>query len=121
MTRYMLAVYSPRDAQPREPMTEQEIRQGFALVAALEKEMRAANALVFSGRLTDPGLATVVRSKGGNVRTTDGPYAEAKEMIGGFYIIESATDVEARTWAGRTSDAIGMPIEVRPLWEPPRR
>jgi hypothetical protein len=120
MTKYMLAVHSPRDAGPREPMTDEEVRQGYALVAALEEEMNTANALVFSARLTEPGLATVVRSKGGKVRTTDGPFAEAKEAIGGFYIIETGTEDEARSWAARTSDAIGMPIEVRPLWEPPK-
>ena len=120
MTKYMLAVHTPRESA-RQPMTDEEVRQGYALVAALEEQMHAANALVFSGRLSEPGLATVVRSKGGKVRTTDGPYAEAKEVIGGFYIIEATTDDEARSWAARTSDAIGMPIEVRPLWEPPRR
>jgi hypothetical protein len=120
VTKYMLAVHNPRDPGPRESMTEEEIRRGYGLVAALEEEMNAANALVFSGRLTEPGLATVVRSKGGKVRTTDGPYAEAKEVIGGFYIVEAGTDDEARSWAAKTSDAIGMPIEVRPLWEPAR-
>ena len=119
MTRYMLAVHTSRDATPQQ-MTAEEVRQGYALVEALEEEMRAANALVFSGRLSEPGLATVVRSKGGTVRTTDGPYAEAKEVIGGFYIIDASTDDEAATWAAKTSDAIGMPIELRPLWEPPR-
>ena len=57
MTKYMLAVHSPRDAGPREPMTDEQVRQGYALVAALEEEMNAANALVFSARLTEPGLA----------------------------------------------------------------
>jgi hypothetical protein len=117
VTKYMLAVHISGDGA-RQPTTDEEVRQGYALVAALEQEMGPA--LVFSGRLTEPGLATVVRSKGGKVRTTDGPYAEAKEVIGGFYIVEAETDGEAQSWAAKTSEAIGMPIEVRPLWEPPR-
>jgi hypothetical protein len=117
VTRYMLAVHTGSDVAPQS-MTDEQIRTGYATVSALEEEMGPA--LVFSARLAEPGLATVVRSKGGAVRTTDGPYAEAKEVIGGFYIVEAGTDDEARTWAAKTSEAIGMPIEVRPLWEPPR-
>lgn len=119
MTRYMLAVHTSASAEPRQPMTGEEIRQGYELVAGLEREMNAANALVFSARLTEPGLATVIRSKGGKVRMTDGPFAEAKEVIGGFYVIEAPTHDEALAWAAKTSDAIGMPIELRPFWEAP--
>jgi len=117
MTQYMLAVHTS-DAGPREPMTDEEIRQGFEQVAALEREMNGA--LVFSARLTEPGLATVVRSKGGKVRMTDGPFAESKEIIGGFYIVDAESHDAALDWASKTSAAFGMPIEVRALWEPPR-
>jgi hypothetical protein len=116
MTQYMLSVHTS-DSGPQEPMTDEELRQGFEQVAALEREMNGA--LVLSVRLTEPGLATVVRSKGGKVRMTDGPYAEAKEIIGGFYIVEADSRDAALEWASKTSAAIGMPIEVRPLWEPP--
>jgi hypothetical protein len=119
VTQYMLAVHTPRNGVPQ-PTTDEEITQGYELVAALEREMNAEGALVFSGRLTEPGLATVVRSKGGKVRTTDGPFVEAKELIGGFYIVEAPTRDDALRWASKTSAAIGMPIEVRPLWGPPR-
>lgn len=115
MTQYMLAVHTTDDG-PREPMTDEEMRQGFEQVGALEQEMKSAGALVFSGRLTEPGLATVVRSKGGKVLTTDGPYTESKEAIGGFYIVEAETQYAALGWASKTSAAIGMPIEVRPFW-----
>ena len=119
MTQYLLSVHTA-DAGPRQAMTEEEMRQGFEPIAALEREMKSAGALVFSGRLTEPGLATVVRSKGGRVLMTDGPYAEAKEAIGGFYIVEAETQDAALGWASKTSDAIGMPIEVRPFWSPDR-
>lgn len=119
MTQYLLAVHTA-DGGPREPMTDEEMRNGFEQVGALEQEMKSAGALVFSGRLTDPGLATVVRSKGGKVLTTDGPYAEAKEAIGGFYVVEAETHDAALRWASKTSAAIGMPIEVRPFWNQDR-
>ena len=119
MTQYMLAVHTA-DPGPRQAMTDEEMRQGFEQVATLEREMRSAGALVFSGRLTEPASATVVRSKGGKVLTTDGPYAEAKEAIGGFYVVEAETQEAALDWASKTSAAIGMPIEIRPFWSEDR-
>src|SRR5437773_10831698 len=89
MSKYLLAVHTSDEA-PRQPMTEDEMRRGFALVEAIEHDMRAANALVFSGRLLEPARARVVRPSKGRVKTTDGPYAETKEQIGGFYIAEAA-------------------------------
>src|SRR5919106_4530196 len=110
MTRYLLAV---RTNAPVRPMSEDEMRAGYARVGALEAELRAAGALVFSGRLDDPTNAAVVSASKGKVLTTDGPFAEAKEAIGGFYIIEAADRDQALEWASKTSEAIDMPIELR--------
>ena len=77
--------------------------------------MRAARALVFSGRLDEPDRAAVVRAQNGTVQTTDGPYLESKEAIGGFYIIEAPTQDAALEWASKTSAVVGMPIELRPF------
>jgi hypothetical protein len=118
VTQYMLAVHTA-DTGPQEPITDEEMRQGYEQVAALEQEMNGVGALVFSARMTEPGKATVVRSRGGKVRMTDGPFLETKEAIGGFYIVEAESHDAALDWASKTSAAIGMPIEVRPLWEPP--
>jgi hypothetical protein len=94
-------------------MTPEQIRQGFAQVEALEAEMRASDALVFSGRLDAAGAARVVRPGKGRVRMTDGPFAETKEQLGGFYIID-ADDMEAALiWASKVTLAIDTPIEVR--------
>jgi hypothetical protein len=114
MTRYMLAVHTA-DGEAREPMTEEQMRRGYELVAGLEREMNAEGALLFSGRLEAPSAATVVRASGGDVLTTDGPYLESKEAIGGFYIIEAEDLDAALGWAAKTSAAISMPIEVRPF------
>jgi hypothetical protein len=81
--------------------------------------MTAAGAWVFGGRLHEPDTATVVRKSGGEVLTTDGPFAESKEHLGGFYII-AADDLDAALgWASKVSGLIGAPIEVRPFWDLP--
>jgi hypothetical protein len=115
MTHYLLSVHSA-DVAPDEQMTDEQMKQGHAQVGVLESEMKAAGALVFSGRLRDPETATVVRVADGEVTTTDGPFMESKESIGGFYIIQAEDLDAALAWAGKTSAAIHMPIEVRPFW-----
>lgn len=70
---------------------------------------------MFSGRLADPDTARVVRSNGRGILTTDGPFIEAKEAIGGFYILEADDGDAALDWGSKTSATIGMPIEVRPF------
>ena len=115
MTHYLLSVHST-DGAPDEHMTDEQMQQGYAQVGVLESEMKAAGALVFSGRLRDPESATVVRVADGEVTTTDGPFIESKESIGGFYIIQAEDLDGALAWAGKTSAAIHMPIEIRPFW-----
>jgi hypothetical protein len=102
-------------------MTDEELRRGFERVGALETEMKAANALVFSGRLTEPERARVVRPSRAKVRMTDGPYAETKEQLGGFYILDAPDLDTALAWASRVTLAINTPIEVRPFVEMPPR
>ena len=114
MTHYLLSVHTGGD-QPRQAPNEEEMRAYSDRINALEDEMRRASALVFSGRLDDPHTAAVVRSTNGTVHTTDGPFLEAKEAIGGFYIIEAPTEDAAREWAAKTSAVVGMPIEIRPF------
>lgn len=116
MPQYLLSVHTVED-EVRPAMTEDQMRQGFKVIADLEAEMASSNALVFSGRLTEASMARVVRAEHGSVLATDGPFVESKESIGGFYIIE-ADDLDAATdWAAKTSAAIGMPIEVRPFFD----
>jgi hypothetical protein len=115
MTRYLLSAHSVA-GETREPMTEEQMQQSWKRIQALETEMSSAGAWVFSGRLHGPDTATVVRmSEGGEVLTTDGPFVESKEHLGGFYIIE-ANDLDAALgWASKVTAAIGSPIEVRPF------
>jgi hypothetical protein len=114
MPKYLLSVHTSEAAPPPQ-MTEEEMRRGYEPVAALEAEMRSAGAFVFGGRLDQPRRSRVVRPSGTRVRTTDGPYAETKEHLGGFYIIETADLDAALDWASKVTLAIDTPIEVRPF------
>jgi hypothetical protein len=114
MARYLLSVHTV-EGEPRPPMTDEDMERLMTGVRALEEEMRAAGAWVFSARLHGPETATVVRRDGGEVLTTDGPFAEAKEHLGGFYIVEAEDLDAALAWGSKTAACIMRPIEVRPL------
>jgi hypothetical protein len=114
MTKYLLSVHSV-EGEAREPMTEEDVRRFMERVGVLEEEMRSAGAWLFGGALHEPDTATVVRMGDGEVLTTDGPFAESKEHLGGFYIIEAEDLDAALTWASKTSTAVSKPIEVRPF------
>ena len=86
-----------------------------AQVDAFNAELQAAGAWVFAGGLHPPTSATVVRSTNGEVSMTDGPYAESKEQMGGFWVIEAADLDAALDWARRAAAACEGPVEVRPF------
>jgi hypothetical protein len=114
MTHYLLSVHSA-EGEVRAPMTDEEMHQSHQQVGILEEEMKSAGAWVFSGRLHRPDTATVVRMSEGEVLTTDGPFAESKEHLGGFYIIKAEDLDAALAWASKVTAAIKAPIEVRPF------
>lgn len=82
-------------------------------IVDLEAAMDADGAFAFGGNLHGPDASKVVKAKAGKVTTTDGPFAETKEQIAGFYIINANDDDAALDWAGRVSEAVGKPIEIR--------
>src|SRR2546427_2258512 len=114
MAQYLLSVHTVK-GEAREPMSEEEMRQFMERVGVLEEEMKSAGAWVFSGRLHEADTATVVRMSEGEVLTTDGPFAESKEHLGGFYIIEAEDLDAALAWGSKTTAIVGAPIEVRPF------
>jgi hypothetical protein len=79
--------------------------------------MRSSGSWVFGGGLHAPASATVVRIKDGEVVTTDGPFAESKEHIGGFWVIKAQDLDAALAWATRATKACAAPVEVRPFQE----
>ena len=86
-----------------------------AKVNALNEELQKAGAWVFAAGLYPASSATVVRSSAGDVSMTDGPYAETKEQMGGFWIIDAPDLDAALEWAGKASGACEGPVEVRPV------
>lgn len=112
MKLYLLSVYQPDGDPPPPEILEPVMRQ----VRALQDELKAAGAWVFAGGLHPPTTATVVRAQNGDVVTTDGPYLEGKEHIGGFTVIKAPDLDAALEWGRKTARAItGLAIEVRPF------
>ncbi len=112
MRQYLLAVHMVEgEAVP----PEEEMQQAYRRVDAFNAELKSAGAWVFAGGLHPPATATVVRATGGQVVTTDGPFAETKEQLGGFWVIKVPDLDAALDWAARGSAACGRPVEVRPF------
>jgi hypothetical protein len=116
MTQYMLSVYMVEDAPAP---SEDEMQASYKAVDEFNAGLQAGGAWVFAGGLHPPATATVVRGQGGQVITTDGPFAEAKEQLGGFWIIDVPDLDAALDLAAKGSVACGNPVEVRPFQENP--
>jgi hypothetical protein len=116
MPQYLLSVHVAEGGPGPSSMTPEEVEQSMLRIGELEADMRASDTLRFSARLNSPDTATVVRKEGGKRVTSDGPFIESKEHLGGFYIIDAADLDEALAWAERTVDAVGAPIEVWPFF-----
>jgi len=112
MTQYLLAVHSV-EGQPMP--SEEQMQQSFKAVDALNSELQSSGVWVFAGGLLPASSATVVRAQGGQVVTTDGPFAETKEQLGGFWIIDVPDLDAALEWAGKATVACANPVEVRPF------
>ena len=116
MPKYLLSVWSSEDDPTP---SDEEMQQMFAAVATFNEEVQAEGAWVFAGGLHPANTATVVRVQNGEVVTTDGPFAEGKEHIGGFWVIQAADLDAALGWARKATVACGAPVEVRPFQENP--
>ena len=114
MPQYLLNIIQPVGEVPPPEDLEPVMRE----LASLNEEMRAAGAWVFAAALHQPEASTVVRADGDGVLTTDGPYAEGKEFIGGFDLIQAEDLDGALAWAGKLARILGgLPVEVRPVAE----
>ena len=118
MKQYVLSIYQPDGEAPSPESLEKVMRD----VNALIDEAKAAGAWVFNAGLHPPSTATVVQVRDGDVLTTDGPFAESKEHVGGFLIIKAPDLDSALEWAAKAARAMtlpghaaGLPIEVRPI------
>ena len=113
MKQYLLSVYHPEGDIPA-PEVLDKIMQD---VSALNAELQAAGAWVFAGGLYPSSTATVLQVQGGDVLTTDGPFAEGKEHIGGLWVIEAPDLDSALEWGRKATRACTVPIEVWPFQE----
>jgi hypothetical protein len=111
MKQYLLSVYQP-DADPPPPEIMDKVMRD---VHAFDQELKDAGAWVFAGGLHPPSTATVQRPRGGDVLTTDGPFAEGKEHLGGFSVIRAPDLDAALEWGRKAARATTLPIEVRPF------
>jgi hypothetical protein len=116
MTQYLLSVYMTEGAAEIAPEDADKI---YAAVDAFNAEVKSSGAWVFAGGLHPAETATVVDATGSDVTVTDGPYAETKEQIGGFWVIEAPDLDAALAWAGKATIACQGPIEVRPFQDEP--
>jgi hypothetical protein len=113
MSQYLISVW--HDDEYEVELEGDEIQRVVAQVDAFNTELQDAGAWVFGGGLHPASSATVVRESGGEVSMTDGPYAESKEQMGGFWIIEAPDFDAALEWARRGAAACEGPVEVRPF------
>jgi len=117
MTKYLLSVYPDPSVFT---LSEEELAPMFAATDAFTDELKAAGSFVFAGGLHPAESSTVVDASGGGELTiTDGPYAETKEHVAGFWIIDAPDLDAALAWAAKGSAACVGKVEVRPFQDDP--
>lgn len=116
MAQYLLSVHMVEGEEPPSPDV---VEQMYRDVDAVNDKLKAEGAWVFAGGLHPPETATVVQVRDDDVVTTDGPFAETKEHIGGFWVIEAPDLDGALAWAGEATRACRAPVEVRPFQDEP--
>jgi hypothetical protein len=116
MKQYLLAVHSIDGASAR---PDEDTQRAYGQVERVNNELMAAGAWVFGGGLLPPDIATVVRVDNGTTTMTDGPFAETKEQLGGFWVVRCADLDEALAWAEKCAAACMEPVEVRPFEDVP--
>jgi hypothetical protein len=116
--RYLILIYSnPASRALWDTLTDdQRMAQGRRRLA-LTRELKEAGVLVASEGLPDPSAGTRVSVRDGRTMTSDGPFAEAKEYLAGFYLVDCDSLDEAVGYAARLPDAAHGEVEVRPVYD----
>jgi hypothetical protein len=112
--QYMLLAYADHNAFAK--MTPEDQKRGYAAYQAFTEALKKANAYQSSGRLRPTSDATTVRVENGKTQVLNGPYAETKEQLGGYFLIEAPDLDAALSWAARCPAASHGTVEVRPMW-----
>jgi hypothetical protein len=113
--RYMMLIYE--DETGSDQVSEAELAETMAAYNAFGEESRQAGVNLGGEALHPTPTATTVKVKDGQVLTTDGPFAETKEALGGYYLMECANLDEAIKWAAKIPGARSGSIEIRPIME----
>jgi hypothetical protein len=113
--QYLLLLYANEHGW--DSLTPAQQQQGMAAYKAYTEALQKSGALKGSNRLQPVSTATTVRNENGKAQVLDGPYADSKEQLGGYYLIEAADLDAAIAWANRCPGAGHGTIEVRPVWE----
>jgi hypothetical protein len=113
--QYLLMLYAQESGWVN--MTKEQQEQGMAAYAAYGEQLRNAGVLKGSNRLRPIATAKTVRLANGKSQVLDGPYAETKEQLGGYYLLDVADEAAALAWAAKCPGAGHGIVEVRPLWE----
>lgn len=114
--QYLLMLYVNETGWPKLSKGEQE--QGMAAYTAYTEALTKAGALKGTNRLQPSSSATTVRIASGKTQVLDGPYADSKEQLGGYYLIDVPDLDAALSWAARCPTVGHGVVEVRPLWAP---
>ena len=112
--QYLLTLYA--DESMFEKMTPEQQQQGYAAYVAYTEALKNAGALVGSNRLRPTGTATTVKVANGKTQVLDGPFADSKEQLGGYYLIEAKDLDAALGWAAKCPGASHGSVEVRAIW-----
>jgi hypothetical protein len=112
--QYLLMLYVNEAGWPKLTQAEQE--QGMAAYTAYTEALKKAGVLTGANRLQPTSSATTVRIADGKPQVLDGPFADSKEQLGGYYLIDVADLDAALSWAARCPAAGHGTVEVRPLW-----
>jgi hypothetical protein len=116
--KYALLIYGSEETHSA-ALSEEERAAMHEAYAAFTKDLQSSGAMTGGEPLQGTETATTVRVRNGETLTTDGPFAETKETLGGFYLVDVDTIDEAIEWAAKIPGALYGSIEVRPLMELP--
>ena len=112
--QYRLMIYTAESVD--DGMSEAEMGRVLEAYGRLDAELEEKGAEISSNRLRPVASATSVRKRNGEFTLTDGPFAETKEQLGGYYLIEAVSLDEAIEWAKKIPSVEHGTIEVRPIW-----
>ena len=114
--RYMILIHSnPRSRELWQGFSDEQRAEGFSAYAAIAEDLAASGELIVTHALADVSLSKRVSERDGRMVTSDGPFAEAKEHLAGFYLLECANEGRAIEIAGRIPEAQWGMVEVRPV------